>query len=235
MVTVSVIIPTLNEAGYLPRLFDSLRKQTFKDFEVIIADSGSTDKTKDLAKKFNARYVTGPRMGPGEGRNRGARHAKGKLLLFCDADCVIPKNLVEEVVRASEQPGVTGGATAFYPLEGNAKDIFMFKLANWYSKFFAKFGKPHNPGYLFFYKKEVYDKVGGIREDLVMNETHDLTFRTLEYGKFVLLNTPVYTSLRRFKRFGYFNTVFKTYLPSTAYYYLTKKTPRAKFKHLPAR
>src|SRR5207247_2481502 len=88
--SVSVIIPTWNEAKYLPALLDSLQNQTRSPLEILIADSESTDGTQDLAEARGALLVPGDRRGPGEGRNRGARSARGALFLFVDADCVPP-------------------------------------------------------------------------------------------------------------------------------------------------
>ena len=56
---ISVIIPTLNEEKYLPILLHSLKQQTFRDFEVIVADAGSTDKTKEVAEGLGAKLVPG--------------------------------------------------------------------------------------------------------------------------------------------------------------------------------
>ena len=78
--TISIIIPTLNEARFLPKLLESIKKQTFTDYEVIVADAGSKDKTLEIAKKYGARIVKGGF--PAEGRNAGARAAKGDFLFF---------------------------------------------------------------------------------------------------------------------------------------------------------
>ena len=78
----SLIIPCLNEEKYLPLLLDSIKKQNFKDYEIIIADAGSKDKTLEIAKKYDCRIIPGGL--PAKGRNEGAKIAKGELLFFCD-------------------------------------------------------------------------------------------------------------------------------------------------------
>src|SRR5207302_117233 len=82
--SISVIIPAWNEAKYLPALLDSLQNQTRSPLEILIADSESTDGTQDLAEARGALLVPGDRRGPGEGRNRGARAARGDVFLFVD-------------------------------------------------------------------------------------------------------------------------------------------------------
>src|SRR5438876_10934712 len=80
--SVSVIIPTWNEAKYLPALLDSLQNQTRSPLEIVIADSQSTDGTQDLAEARGALLLPGDRRGPGEGRDRGARAAGAAGCLF---------------------------------------------------------------------------------------------------------------------------------------------------------
>src|SRR5207249_3945079 len=76
---VSIIVPTWNEAKCLPALLDSLRAQSRSPAEILVADSGSTDGTQELAQATGAIVLEGERKGPGEGRNRGARAARGDL------------------------------------------------------------------------------------------------------------------------------------------------------------
>src|SRR6266511_3482136 len=102
---ISVIVPTWNEAKYLPALLASLQAQTAPPLEVIVADSGSTDGTPDLARAAGALVLEGGRKGPGEGRNRGARAARGDVLLFVDADCTVPPELLSAVEAALARPG----------------------------------------------------------------------------------------------------------------------------------
>ena len=79
---ISIIIPTLNEEKYLPKLLDCIRKQSYKDYEIIVADSNSKDKTRQIAKKYGCRIVKGGM--PAKGRNNGAKAAKSEILLFVD-------------------------------------------------------------------------------------------------------------------------------------------------------
>ncbi|RJQ17264.1 glycosyltransferase [Candidatus Woesearchaeota archaeon] len=83
----SVIIPAKNEQRYLQRLLESLKQQSLQPSQIIIADAQSKDKTISLAKRYGCAIVKGGF--PSVGRNRGASIAKGKWLLFLDADTLL--------------------------------------------------------------------------------------------------------------------------------------------------
>ena len=87
----SIVIPAKNEEKYLPKLLASVKKQSFKDYEIIVADNNSKDKTKEIAKSYGCKIVKGGL--PGKGRNAGAKIAKGEIILFLDADVILPDSI----------------------------------------------------------------------------------------------------------------------------------------------
>lgn len=94
---ISVVIPAYNEEKNIGECLSSLLKQSFKDFEIIVVDDGSQDKTKEIVKKYqknnkNISLIQGEHKGPGASRNLGASRAKGKILAFVDADMVFDKD-----------------------------------------------------------------------------------------------------------------------------------------------
>lgn len=100
---VSIIIPAFNEEKVISNCLDSLRKQTYKDVEIIVVDDGSTDKTLDVLSKFeirNSRFeiLKQNHLGAGNARNLGAKHALGKILVFVDADMEFEKNFIEKLI-----------------------------------------------------------------------------------------------------------------------------------------
>ena len=232
---ISVIVPTWNEANYLPALLESLEHQTIPPDEVLVADSGSSDDTPEVARRAGATVVEGERRGPGEGRNRGARAATGNVLVFVDADCILPPTLIESVFLALADPAVVGGATGFAPANGRRVERSLFYLANAYQRAMTIWGIPHNAGYCFFFRRTAFESLGGIREDLVLNETHDLAIRSRSIGRFVLLPIIVETSMRRFRSYGYLRTILQEYVASTILYYATGRSPRELFRPAPAR
>ncbi len=87
MPAVSVIIPAYNAEAFLVRAIRSVEAQTFRDFEIVVVDDGSTDATADLAHGFTSvRYVRGSHGGEAAARNRGLEEATGELVAFVDAD-----------------------------------------------------------------------------------------------------------------------------------------------------
>lgn len=95
---ISVIIPTFNEADYLPNLLTSLKNQTYEPLEITVADWSSTDGTREVATSFGAKVVDVAERGVGPARNEGAKAARGDFLLFLDADTILEPNLVEELM-----------------------------------------------------------------------------------------------------------------------------------------
>ena len=86
---ISVVVPLFNKAAYIARALESIRRQTWTDFEVVVVDDGSTDGGGAIAAQFadpRFRVVTQPNRGQGAARNRGIAEASGELIAFLDAD-----------------------------------------------------------------------------------------------------------------------------------------------------
>lgn len=100
MMKVSVIIPTYNEEDVIKGCLKSLDKQNYKDFEVIVVDDGSTDKTLERIQdtKYKIQIFKQGHKGAGAARNRGAKHAKGDILVFIDADMTFDKNFIKKLI-----------------------------------------------------------------------------------------------------------------------------------------
>jgi glycosyltransferase involved in cell wall biosynthesis len=96
----SVIIASYNHQDYIAETLRSLERQTFQDFEIIIVDDGSTDKTAEAAKKAQTRaqIYTQENQGVVAARNRGVGTAKGKYICFVDSDdIVLPERFAKQV------------------------------------------------------------------------------------------------------------------------------------------
>lgn len=107
---ISVVIPTYNNAALLRETLDGVSGQTFKDFEVIIVDDGSTDDTAEIVTNYdrNVRYVHQHNQGPAAARNKGVSLAQGELIAFCDHDDVWNDQHLETMVRCfNEHPAAS--------------------------------------------------------------------------------------------------------------------------------
>jgi glycosyltransferase involved in cell wall biosynthesis len=85
---ISVIIPSFNRGTFISHAIKSVLAQTYKDYEIIVVDDGSTDNTKEQVEAFGdqVRYIYQENRGPSAARNTGIQHAKGKYIAFCDSD-----------------------------------------------------------------------------------------------------------------------------------------------------
>lgn len=100
MPRVSIIIPTYNCASYLGRAIDSASAQTYKDYEILIVDDGSTDDTKDVAMQYGRKvtYLYQRNLGLSAARNHAVANASGELLAYLDADDMwYPEKLERQV------------------------------------------------------------------------------------------------------------------------------------------
>jgi teichuronic acid biosynthesis glycosyltransferase TuaG len=104
MPTVSVIIPAYNAEAFLARAIRSVEAQSFRDFELVVVDDGSTDGTADVARGFSGvRYVRGSHQGEAGARNLGLEEATGELVAFVDADDEwLPEKLARQVAFMEE-------------------------------------------------------------------------------------------------------------------------------------
>ena len=112
---VSVIIPLYNKAPYIRRALDSVAAQTFRDFELIVVDDGSTDGGEQSVTDFGdarVRLIRQPNAGPGAARNRGISEAGGELLAFLDADDEWTPEFLSECVRTLDGHGAEVAAVS---------------------------------------------------------------------------------------------------------------------------
>lgn len=196
----SIIIPTLNEERYLPRLLNSIKHQDFKEYEIIVADNNSKDKTKKIVKKYKCKVVHGNKK-PGIGRNNGAKIAKGNLLLFLDADCILNKNLLSNALKDIKNKNIGVACCYIYPYDGSIIDKIYFSIFNIWIMLTQTFF-PNSPGCCIFVKKEIHNKIKGFDERIFLYEEDDYVKRASKLGKFKILDYSIQTSARRFIKEG---------------------------------
>jgi glycosyltransferase involved in cell wall biosynthesis len=168
---VSVIIPTLNEAAYLPNLLEALAAQTYPATEVIVADAGSTDGTPELARRYGAWVVQGGT--PAVGRNAGARVASGDLFLFLDADVVPFPDFIERAVMEFLNKQCDVATVRMVPWDGNLVERVVHDAAN-LCLILMQSIFPHAPGFCILIKRELHKKIGGFDERLLIGRGHRL-------------------------------------------------------------
>lgn len=123
----SLIIPVFNRPQEVQELLESLCAQTFRPFEVVIVEDGSSlssaEVVEQYAAKLNIAYYFKPNSGPGDSRNYGMKHAKGNYFLILDSDCILPPQYLAEAKAALEHQyvdcfgGVDTALDSFTPVQ----------------------------------------------------------------------------------------------------------------------
>jgi len=125
---VSVVIPTYNMAAFLPEAIESVLRQSYQDFEVIVVDDGSTDNTRAVVVQFGsrARYIWQENAGPSAASNHGDEVAEGEYLLNLDADDVVMEGALEKTVSVMDsapEAGFCYGQVRYMDEEGRELEL----------------------------------------------------------------------------------------------------------------
>jgi len=201
----SIITPTLNEEKYLPLLLESIKKQNFKDYEIIIADAGSKDTTLDIAKKYNCKIIPGGL--PAKGRNEGVKSAKGDILFFLDADTILPEDFLTKALREFNEREMELASFCLVPLPKNKMSLFFMNIFYNQPIILFEYALPHAATGILV-RKNLFDKLGGFDEDVKLAEDHYLARRAQEvFGAKlgIIKSTEIFVSDRRFRTDGWFS------------------------------
>ena len=208
---ISIIIPTLNEEKYLPLLLASIKNQTLQPYEIIVGDALSKDKTREIANAYGCKVVIEkpPRSGPARGRNAGGEIATQEFLLFLDSDVILPPDFLEVALKEIRKKNLDIATCFIAPLSTSLIYRIGSFIAN-YLFLFASLRSPHAGGYYIFVRKEIYEKIHGFDETLVLGEDHDFVKRASEFGKFgFIMQVKIRISTRRFDEEGIAKTCCK--------------------------
>jgi len=201
---VSVIIPARNEAKLLPKCLSSLAHQrTQVNFEVIVIDTNSEDGTPAIARSFGAQIVNEPRKGKVYAFRTGANAAKGDILCFAEADCILPTNWIQTITDYLKQhPKVAAisGIYSFYAstpiLNLLAPIVHGLALGIYY----LLYGSCSLRGSNFAIRRSAYDIVGGFSENYFELYDVELGRRVSKIGLIHYVpEMEIKTSDRRFR------------------------------------
>ncbi len=121
---VSVIIPTYNRADLLGQTLDSITKQTFRDYEIVVIDDGSTDGTHELVadRSEPIRFLEQEHRGASAARNHAVAEARGALVAFLDSDDLWQPHFLEEVAGAVDaRPDAALGYSDFRTIDSSGR------------------------------------------------------------------------------------------------------------------
>ena len=211
----SVIIPTLNEAKLLPNLLSLLNDIELREeieFDIIISDGGSSDRTIEIALDKAEMVIANTnrqKQNIACGRNCGANLANGSIFIFINADVRINDlklffTNIENIFNDKEYLAMTFRVKVF-PEDETISDKFFHFIYNEYFHFLNLVGLGMGRGECQVVRKEIYERLGGYDESLAAGEDFDFFRRIRKLGKiFFSTYICVYESPRRFRKFGYY-------------------------------
>ena len=187
MQPLSLVIPSLNEEHYLPRLLESIAKQKYEAlFEVVLVDGGSTDRTLDRAREYTSRirslhiYTTG--KGVSHQRNYGAAKAKYNNLVFLDADTQLPSpDTLTGIGATFNGPGDFVGIPLLFPYDGKLIDYILGAQSYIYF-LLVRHRAPVTPGMCIITTKSNHERIHGFNEKVVFGEDIDYGLRSVRSG-----------------------------------------------------
>ncbi len=205
----SIIIPALNEASAIEKTLSQLHSlRNEAEFEIIVSDGGSCDKTVELARRYSA--VVQGEKGRGAQLNLGARHASGRVFFFVHADMVVPKGALMEIMQKIEIEGFDGGGFSNVFSTHNRKIKRLGRIMN------LRFLNNDHAGNLTFFgdngifvRREAFESLGGFKQIPIM-EDYDFSKRMRDRFRVVRIENPkLIVSPRRHIEAGFFQTRFQ--------------------------
>ena len=191
--TLSVIIPTLNEADTIGALVRDLQTYGCGSLaDLLVVDGGSTDDTVERARQAGARVVVSPRTGRANQMNSGATLTTGNVLYYVHADVRVHPDFVSDI---------TGAIT-----DGNDAGCYRFRFASSHPLLRLNSYGTRFPGIMsrggdqtLFVTRELFNRRGGFREHYVVMEDFDMIVRIREIGRFCIIPKDVIVSARKYE------------------------------------
>ena len=196
---ISFIIPAHNEEALLAATLRALRASADGagvPYELIVVDDGSTDRTGAIAGELGARLVAVNVRQIGAARNAGAKVAAGDLLIFVDADTLVPSDVLHGAIAAFRDGAVGGGAGARQDSNEPRWGPPLFAVAAWLMRTAG-----WAAGCFLFVRADVFQRVGGFDERYFASEEIHLSRAVKKHGRFVILRQRVITSGRKGRLF----------------------------------
>ena len=168
----SVIIPVYNRPDEVDELLQSLTRQSFKDFEVIIVEDGSSVPCKNVADRYqdilNIRYYSKPNSGPGQTRNYGAERSRGEYLIILDSDCILPEDYFQEVEKELQETPADafGGPDRAHAFFTDVQKAINYSMTSFFTTGGIRGGKKkmdkfYPRSFNMGVRREVYEALGG--------------------------------------------------------------------------
>jgi glycosyltransferase involved in cell wall biosynthesis len=196
MPRVSVIIPAFNAAAHIAEALESVRMQSYDDWEVVVADDGSTDETRQIASSFGHSVVsTAANAGPAAARNVAIANARGELLAFLDADDYWLPSYLERQVGLFDEAGARGTRVGVVACDAHVlagseiQPTTYMEISRFPEELTLTRLLAHNPVFVSaLVPRSALDDVGGFCEEIFGTEDYDLWIRIVEQGYALVAN-----------------------------------------------
>ena len=188
----SFIIPVYNRPDEVDELLDSLTRQTFRDFEVVVVEDGSVVPCKDIVDKYADRlsihYYNKPNSGPGQTRNYGVDRANGEYMLILDSDCILPEKYLEAVEAELQQQKADafGGPDRAHKSFTDVQKAINYAMTSFFTTGGIRGGKKkldkfYPRSFNMGVRKDVYQVLGGFSK-MRFGEDIDFSIRIFKGG-----------------------------------------------------
>jgi glycosyltransferase involved in cell wall biosynthesis len=195
---ISVIVPAHNEGEYLGRTLRALKEQNYSNYEVIVVCNGCTDQTADVARGRCHVLIETQQRGISFARNRGARAARGELLLFLDADTLLEPDALMTIARKFKRTDAAG------TLRGvpDSRRLIYHVLYFFKNRMHRLRIHRGSVGVILCWKDD-FLATGGFDEHLHVMENSELIKKLCQFGRYrCVAQTPAITSMRRYDTVG---------------------------------
>lgn len=238
----SFIIPTLNEEKLLEQLLAYLteeRKVKELDYEIIVSDGASTDKTQEVALKFCDKLVIHDNEVPqtiSDGRNKGAEHASGDIFIFINGDVTLRE--VEKLLLYVEKDLNSGKYLAWTckvniaPEERRLSDTIVLGFYNYYFHLLNTIGIGMGRGECQVVPARLFKETGGYNGSIVAGEDFEFFKRIRQKGRIKFSRDfTIFESPRRYRKKGHLQILF-TWLFNSVSVMITKKSLSRKWEEV---
>lgn len=212
---ISIIIPTLNEQKALPLLLDDLKKQTDKNFEVIIVDAKSKDLTRKKALSFNKQlsltFIDSPKGNVAFQRNLGASNAQSGYLFFMDADTRLAANAIENLLMHIHKEKKQLYLPIIRPSNPTLVNRMLVNFSIRGVQFLQKIKTPLSIGPIIVIHKSLFNTIKGFDESIIIGEDHNIIIKSYRAGVTAtfLHDVKCEFSMRRFDSVGTWHVVWQ--------------------------
>ncbi len=203
---ITVVIPVFNEVDAIGSCLAQFQESP--GVEVLVVDGGSVDDTAETVHcSVSGELIQSDRLGRSHQMNIGATKAKGNVLLFLHADCFLPQTWIADLNAALSDPTTLGGRFR----HGILEDTLSFRLIAFFSTLRSRFLGITYGDQAIFVRKSVFEEIGGFPPRLIFEDS-EFCDAVSRKGTFVMTDSTVVSSSRRWRAWGVWRTVVRMWI-----------------------